>query len=143
LTFAIYLSAGCIETGAGAQLPALVAADPNLTKNYFLSLSMSEDKVALLEGTQAPDAGFQGAGQVGKAVWPTDKWVHVVFDAELGAVKVAHVRIESGPVDDFPLAAQLATVALPGASIGASTEPGRKTACTVNYDDVMLRINGK
>ena len=144
LTLAIYLSAGCVETGSGAQLPAIVSADTTLAKSYFLSLSMSDDKVALLEGTQGPaDAGFVGAGKVGKAVWPTDKWVHVFLEAELGAVQVVHVRIDSGEVDDFPLTAQLGTVTLPGVSIGASTEPGRATACTVDYDDVMLRISGK
>lgn len=143
LSFAIYLSGGCNEPGAGVQLPALVAADPALTRNYFISLGLSDSKLTVLEATATADAGAVGSAKVGNTSWPTDKWVRVVLDAELGAAKVARVSVDGGPPESFPLKIDLPAVTLPGVSIGASTDAGRATSCTVDYDDVMFRINGK
>ena len=141
LSFAIYLTAGCNEAKAGVVLASLVAADTALSKAYFISLALADTKLALIESVLA-DAGSSSLPQPGNTVWPTDKWVRVVFDAELGG-KTAHVSLDGGAAEDFQLKAQLALVSFPAASIGASTEANRATACTVNFDDVVFRINFK
>ena len=143
LAFAAFIDPGCVDAGTAVVLPA-IAGIPVANGGYYLALVMSGPTVAFAELASAPtiDGGTQSASNVipGVTAWPTGTWVRVVLDLDFPAKKAA-LSLDGALVENPALTlASVNGVALPGVSLGTSTDAPRVKGCTVTYDDVVFRI---